>query len=187
MLFLPAATALLMLTACPSPPEYPSTPVIGYKSLGFYPDVVTHFTGAGQQDIINDQFKIAITYQDGDGDLGLDENDIKLDKFKEWIDSAAGIRNPNFNNFFVTFQEKTEAGWEDYVFPLAGFTYTGRYPRIADDNHSEPVKGLITYTISMGQGSFDIGQVFRFKIRIRDRALHTSNEIVTDSVVIHRP
>jgi len=64
---------LVILTACPTPPEFKDEPSIEYEDIQF--DQITDTSASGQplnQDVIS----ITISFEDGDGDLGLRNEEL---------------------------------------------------------------------------------------------------------------
>jgi hypothetical protein len=170
------------LSSCLKAPEYPDTPSISFNTIQ---DIRIPPKARGGQPL--DSIRMTINYQDGDGDLGLTENDRKSPPF----DYQTGT-NRFYNNFFVEpFVKNTATGkYESLV--SRGLTTAGQYngafprPTTTTDNKAAPIKGTLTYApIAFGLGDvFQPGQIVRFEITIADRKLHLSNTIRTDSVVI---
>lgn len=156
------------VSSCLSPPDYSSTPSIDNPQL-----TSTRLGTGGDR---RDSMIVAVTYQDGDGDLGLSDADI------------AGAYAANPINYFLQPQLKNASGlFVDYTsttIPLG--RYNGRYPRItAEGTKESPVKGTLLYSQNFLLGSpFRPGQEVRFVVSIQDRGLNKSNTVTTNSIVI---
>jgi hypothetical protein len=177
--------ALLCTAAasCISPPDYSDTPRIKFKKLEAVR--ITSPTG------IFDSDTITVSFEDGNGDLGLSSEDT-MEPYNEVIDPLTK-RNTNLNyfNYYIQPQVKRPGDQQfvDFVnAPPLGFVgeYNSRYPRLGPDSDKEaPLKGDLRFNIKLFLGSpFNTGDQVRFKVSIKDRALNQSNEIITDSYTV---
>lgn len=170
-----AAGGLLLLgsglSSCLKAPEYSTTPAISFNSFVLRR---VNFSNPKQQPI--DSAFITINFQDGDGDLGLNQAERRGTK-----DSI---------NYYIEPFIKSNTG--KYVSTVAlGLTKTGDFngtfdhPTAITDGKAAPIKGTLRRTIGFGYGDyFTAGQTIRFEISIADRARHLSNTIRTDSAVV---
>ncbi|KUG07305.1 hypothetical protein [Solirubrum puertoriconensis] len=169
-----AVAAVSALTACEDAPDYPDTPSIQFKSITA--ERVTPTTGETPYNRIY----VTVAYKDGDGDLGLSEEDIQSPPFNSGRYSQ---------NYFITmFRQNSSGVFEQYV-PFIPFN--GRFPRMLEPNEkSQPIRGDLTYEIYKGIGfsitdpNFRPGTKIKFNIQIVDRALHESNVITTDELTL---
>lgn len=171
------------LSSCLNEPTYSSTPVIEFGSIN--PIRVAPKVSGGQP---VDSVLITIRYQDGDGDLGLNADDQKLPQYtfpsrfskNYFIEPLLKVGPNRYQSLAVI---DSLAGNKAYV--RGG--YYGTFDRITSltDNKSAPIKGTLTRNINFGYGDvFTVGQTVKFRVSIADRALHVSNIITTDSIVI---
>ncbi|GAB3638575.1 hypothetical protein GCM10027422_41650 [Hymenobacter arcticus] len=169
------------LSSCLKAPEYPTTPSISFNRVEVRR---TNFANPQQQPI--DSMFITINFQDGDGDLGLTEAESKVAPYafpslfnnNYFIEPV--VKDPKSGKFFTPIDPATGK-------PLLMGSYNGRFdhPSTLTDGKAAPLKGTLTRTIGFGYGDvFTAGQVVRFDVSIADRALHLSNVIRTDSIVI---
>ena len=105
------------------------------------------------------------------------------------IDTLYFELNPNHYNILITFQVKDASGnfndfdWASfYTYPLCEVVgFYGRFPILSKDlNQPSPLEGTIQY--AMNSAGFNIIfsiKTLRLKVKIIDRALNTSNEIIT--------
>ena len=175
------------LGGCLQAPDYSTTPSISNNNVR-----VSSFksTIPGGQSI--DSVYITINYQDGDGDLGLSGDESKVAPY-----AYPSLFN---NNYFIEPTVKY-VGTTTYVAPILQYTITpttpgtpaapgtfnARFDHITGltDSKTAPIKGTLTRTFAFGRGDyFNAGDVVRFDVSIADRALHVSNVIRTDSIVI---
>jgi hypothetical protein len=166
------------LGGCLKAPEYAITPSISNNNVQ-----VRRFKYADPRQQPIDSVFITVNFQDGDGDLGLTAAESQQAPY-----AFPSIFN---NNYFVEpFIKDAKTG--KFVSTVAmGLTttgaYNGRFDHITDVTSSKtaPIKGTLTRTIALGYGDlFKAGQVVRFDVSIADRALHVSNVVRTDSIVI---
>ena len=93
------------ISSCLSPPDYPETPEISFKRI--QQRRVDTLTG------LFDRVVVTVSFKDGDGDLGLSNDDINP-PFNE-LDPVTKLPNRYYNNYF--FQPQIQRGggqFEDY-------------------------------------------------------------------------
>ncbi|MEK6780512.1 MAG: hypothetical protein AABY93_02330 [Bacteroidota bacterium] len=105
------------------------------------------------------------------------------------IDTIYFQLNPNQYNIFITFQVKDALGnfqdfdWASfYTYPLCEVIgFNGRFPILSKDlSQPGPLEGTINYGMtSVGFTIIFSIHTLRLKVRILDRALNYSNEIIT--------
>lgn len=112
-----------------------------------------------------------------------------ITKDQKVLDTLYFRLNPNQYNIFITFQQKDAAGnFQDfdfssyYTYPLCEVIgFNGRFPILSKDlSQPGPLEGTIRY--GMTSVAFKIIfsiKTLRLKIKIQDRALNKSNEIIT--------
>lgn len=151
----------LFFTACNPEAQYPIEPVIEFNA--FVPN--------------GDKGKITINFTDGDGDIGLKESDTQPP-----FDTSSIY----FNNYFIAYEEKVNGQWQaglDQNGDPVEFKY--RVPYVTPEGQNKALKGKIDVTIQpfyYNPMSVD-SDTIRFRIKIYDRALHESNEIITDEII----
>lgn len=167
-----------LLTSCLQAPEYPITPNIDFKDI----QVVRNNPGGGQTPV--DTVKISVDFTDGDGDLGLGEEE----KGAPYNPSDAnGNYNRTTDNYFIKAYRRASPSQEFEEF-VAGTPqgYNSRFPKLfSSDAKPGPLKGTLTLTLNLFLGSpFRPGEEVRFEVSIMDRALNESNKITTASYVV---
>ncbi|HEX8506661.1 MAG TPA: hypothetical protein VF630_14955 [Hymenobacter sp.] len=176
------------LNGCINAPEYDTTPEIEFKELQ-----VVHVPRSGGL-LGQDTLKFFVNFKDGDGDLGLSDEDIKVAPFNSTTGGING-RGNGFNYFIQPYKKKGPNGpFEKFVVSNPG-EYDGRFLRLDDVDGGEskpaPLRGILQYKLplfidgnSQFPGVFNEGDVFRFEISISDRSLHQSNTVTTSEVTL---
>ena len=105
------------------------------------------------------------------------------------VDTLYFELNPNQYNIFIIFQVKDASGnfqdfdWASfYTYPLCEVIgFNGRFPILSKDlSQPGPLEGTIKYAMnSVGFNIIFSIKTMRLKVRIIDRALNSSNEILT--------
>lgn len=158
------------LSACFTEPDYSDTPQI---QLVGPPVKVTLAAGTGVGQAARDSVILTIRLQDGTGDIGEDTRDTTRQR--------------------LVFSKETWGNYEIKTFEFVN----GTYKEIPAGDNSKLFFPRSPLNAPNGavEGDIDFGQVFfyqrpyrlapvRFQVRIRDRALHVSNTIVTDTISV---
>jgi hypothetical protein len=146
-----ALCGLFLLFSCETIPEYPAQPSISYAAA--------YFQELPQTDYIY----LSFNFKDGDGDLGLNSEDLN------GLDSAARF------NIFPVLYRKNGGEYQE----LKEISYNGTFPRLRESLVSGPIEGTLQYKL----GSFNFfnedSSIAKIKVFIRDRAGNLSNVIET--------
>lgn len=153
------------LGSCRKFEEYPPEPEIAFNDLVF---LVNTETGIGEKGILS------ISYRDGDGDIGLEQGD------------TIPPYNPGgdfYYNLIITLSEL-----QNGVFVEMPYNFSARIPPLLPKDQKKSIKGIIENEIPI----YDPASTFdtiRFNIRLVDRQLNISNEVITPAFVriIPRP
>ncbi|MBT4775801.1 MAG: hypothetical protein HOH13_03735 [Crocinitomicaceae bacterium] len=144
----------VVLVSCLKPQQFPPEPEISFKEFL----------------IMSDSAKLTITFQDGDGDVGLNDADT-LPPY-----DTSSIYH---FNLFAQYWEKDDAlGWvqgTDFLGNPIEFQY--RTPIITPTGQNKALKGEIEMTLepfyyNLGSSQSD---TIMYKIMLVDRALNESN------------
>ena len=172
---------LSLLFSCTNVPDFPNTPAIVLKSIDIFPGVVQ---GTPNPNI--DSIKITLSFQDGDGNLGLYPNDT-LPPYNET--NADGTPNPFHFNYFIDFFHKQNGVYVEKSFS-DGFSFNGRFfIREEPFTQARPLEGDLDYTFAItkngvfGSDIFD-GDTILFEVQIADRDLNLSNKISTEDIIL---
>lgn len=166
---------ITFLLSCRKPPNYSDTPAIEFKSISkdlvFDEDIQAYV----------DSISITIEFQDGDGNLGLDNSDVE---------NSPIYVNEFVNNYFVDVYKKVEENWELIDFESVGSTPpNARFPRLLVEAVG-PIDGDLNRAIILTSIDTPILQpndTLRFEIYILDRDFNQSNSITTDYIVYGVP
>lgn len=171
---------LLPFWGCIAEPEFPLVPEIEFKSIeNLY----------GQQ--IPDSVVFSITFKDGDGDLGLAQDDTTGAYARLGQDKKP---NKFYHNIFVnTFRKR--AGESNYQLVLLqdGSNESGRYPVLNLSGRPRPLEGTLTRSVEVfvldpavsPEAIFRPGDSIYYEIEIADRALNVSNKVRTKAVMLY--
>lgn len=164
-----AMALLIVVAACINEPDYSDTPNI--RQIG-PPVKVTLAAGSGVGQTRRDSVITTIRFQDGNGDIG------------ESVSDTARIRR--------VFGRETWGNYEIRTFQYVDGKFS---ERPAGDNAKLFFPGPPRQQNGAVEGDIDFSQVFfyqtpyrmvpvKFQIRIRDRAMHVSNTIETDTISV---
>lgn len=154
---------IIVLSSCIKQESYPVIPEIGFSG----------FAGIFDTSQYPVYGIITITFQDGDGNIGLSPRDTMYPYQKN---------GPYYYNYVIKYFEKRDTGWAELVLdpPLSS-----RIPVLNPDYPGKAIKGVIVDTIPMNPApQYD---TIRFELYIYDRTLNKSNTITTPQFVLTRP
>ncbi|PWJ41113.1 hypothetical protein [Sediminitomix flava] len=158
-------------SSCVGEPEFAKEPAIKFESI-------VHKSFNSLDSVI-----ITVSFQDGDGNLGLDNSDSEPDFGAENTD---GTPNPFFNNFYIRMMKKEGETYSKIELP-DGVEFDARFPRVGEGSES-PVEGNLTRRLRLDIGVFDSpfisGDTLKFEIQIADRAKNVSNIVETPDIIL---
>ena len=115
---------------------------------------------------------LSISYQDGNGDIGLDPSDT----FPPYDRNG-----PYYYNMVLTFFEKQNGV---YVNVIDSIPFSARIPVLTPNDPGKAIKGFIIDTIPLyPPPPYD---TIKFEVFLYDRALHKSNVITTPDIILKR-
>lgn len=147
---------VVLLSACLKTEKFPDEPSILFKSYERTAGNVT----------------LTISFTDGDGDVGLDQGDTL---------APYNPGSPWYNNFFVDYYRMEDGVWELQSFTLPLYY---RIPVITPIGQNKALEGDIAVDIASAVLPQTPGDTIRYGIHIVDRALHESNTVFSDQVII---
>lgn len=167
-------------SGCINAPDYPITPEIDLKSF----NMVRFKPGPDEVDTL----KFSLNFRDGDGDLGLSDEDIKV---APWNATNGGPNNRGYaKNYIIQPFKRVNGTFVAFVNPGGKLgEYDGRFLHLdAEKARPAPLKGVLNYKLPLyiDGAPFFPGDVLRFEISILDRALHRSSVITTPPVTLGR-
>ena len=116
---------------------------------------------------------MAISFTDGDGDIGLNEGDT---------DPPYAVNTTYYYNLFCDMSRLHNNVWT----PVPELPYYYRVPSITPTGQNKALNGDLA--VALKPFPFPpvvIGDTVRFNVKLVDRALHESNTITTPSLVLH--
>ncbi|GAA4846203.1 hypothetical protein [Algivirga pacifica] len=169
--------------ACIGEPEFALEPHIKFKSIA---------RAAGGPSI--DSVFITVEFEDGDGDLGLSNEDVGGLYAEYIVDEVTGDTIPNefyYNYFIKVFKKGEDSIYQEVAF-LDGQDFNGRYPLLNNSDRARPLQGELTYTLTLfvdneqqvWNSPITEGDSLQFRVRIADRSLNLSNEITTEGIKV---
>lgn len=148
------------LTSCIKEDQYPLVPQIEFAGYGIY----------SAADGTDSACKITISYTDGDGDIGLTENDI-LEPYKY--------------NYFLKLMQLVDGQMVEVVLPNDSITFNARIPMLTPTGRNKNIKGEITMNFDLYFNSYLLqSDTIGFEIYLMDRALNKSNIVTTPNITI---
>jgi len=122
----------------------------------------------------DEQARLTIHFQDGDGDLGLNDNELNAP-----FDTSSIY----YYNFFIDYYKKIDGEYQLLELPS---TTNSRFPRLSD-KASESIEGDISINIFIN--TYDWSTTYdtmKLECHIVDRALHESNTITVPEFVVKK-
>lgn len=147
---------------CRREPKYSEVPHIEFVSLEKVDNGTSH----------DSQAELTVYFQDGDGDIGLDESDKN---------PVFAVDSPYYYNFFIDFYEKQQGEWVKIDLPTP---LHSRVPHLSD-NVPESIEGKLTI-VTYINNPFSPYDTVRLTCWLVDRALHHSDTITTPEIIVKK-
>ncbi|QHT69904.1 hypothetical protein GXP67_26295 [Rhodocytophaga rosea] len=160
-------------------PNFPDAPKISFRDI-------RKFRVTDRLGNTNDSISIALKFQDGDGDLGLTQEEIDNHPppYQQLIQNPDGSTSPNprYYNYYIQQYRKVNEDWvpEDRLPSLKG-----HFP-VLNEGKKGPIEGTLYYAVSFPlTPSSAANAIYKYDIYILDRAGNASNTITTSEVIIN--
>ena len=162
----------IIMDSCRKFDEYPLEPQIAYENFLIERNLITGITERGV---------LIISYTDGDGDLGLSDNDVY---------PPYNVGSEYYYNMVIDYFEMQNNEWIEV--PLVWWnpvdqtydtlTFNSRIPVLIPKNVEQSIRGQIQDTLFIYNplSKFD---TIKFSVYIIDRALNKSNTVETPPIV----
>ena len=154
----------IILSSCKKEEKFSEVPYITFVDFVKIPNSTGY----------DDQARLTIHFQDGDGDLGLNENELSAP-----FDTSSIY----YYNFFIDYYKKIDGEYQLLELPS---TTNSRFPRLSD-KASESIEGDISINIFIN--TYDWSTTYdtmKLECHIVDRALHKSNTITVPEFVVKK-
>ena len=161
---LPAAVCFTLLFSCMKKESFSEIPQIAFA--GYYNIFDT--TRIAKSGVLT------ISFQDGDGDIGLDPGDLSPP-----FDTGSVY----YYNYFIDLYEKKNGIFVKDTTLNIPLRY--RIPDLTPADRNKAIKGIIVDTIPLNPNP--VYDTIQFSMFIYDRALHKSNVAFTPEIVVRRP
>jgi len=153
--------AMLLLYGCLKPDKYPDEPALAFEEFKQH----------------GDSGEIRFSFTDGDGDIGLSEEDTEPP-----FDTGSRF----YNNVFIRYFEKVNGAWvqgDDAFGNPVEFTY--RTEKLTPTGKNKALKGdIIIYLTPIFYDPFSThSDTIKFDIQMADRALHLSNIVESGEII----
>lgn len=157
-------SVVALVTGCYKEVSFDVKPYIEFKDLR--KEIrLDQFSGSKKDSVI-----LTIKFQDGDGDLGLNEEEKK-----------AAVTQQDFNYIVRIFRQKKGVFQE--VIPEV--TYSGFFPRLKVDNKKGPIEGTLDYSFVYFQDFTPKKDSLKYQVTIKDRSGNVSNTIETKVIILN--
>lgn len=161
-------SVIVLTVGCKQEVIYPIIPAIKYKATVIQKSVL------GKDSAL----KLTISYTDGDGDLGLRQEDI----------APPFDAGTFYYNMYVYYYELIEGKWcevtvSEFIKDTIRIKY--RFPYLTPNSGNKAIKGDIENTFSLP--SRDSLTTIKLKFYIYDRMLHKSNVDSSDIITYSNP
>ncbi len=156
--------AIGSLIGCYKEVSFDVKPAIEFKSLK--KEIrIDQFAGSKKDSVI-----LTVKFQDGDGDLGLNEKEK----------TTAELTN-DFNYIIRIFRKKKGVFTEF----IPDVPYSGYFPRLKTDGKTGPIEGTIDYSIDFPHPFTPVKDSLKFQVTIKDRAGNISNTTESEVIVLN--
>lgn len=158
-------------SSCLKTEEFPNEPILTFQKIEqVYEPNSSNDTARGWY------FYITVGFTDGDGDIGLNEEDTY---------SPFGQDEDHYHNYFTRIRKRTDGQWADFGDPwryrMRRITPTGQDPTL---NGEITVRmGPLPVNLPFPTASLHPGDTLEVTVQLEDRSLNMSNTVTTGTFV----
>jgi hypothetical protein len=156
---------MLVATSCFKEPDFALSPEISFDSITSQIRL-DQFIGATKDSVV-----VTIKFQDGDGDLGYNENQ-----------KGIAQETDDFNYLVKSYRRKN--GKFEFFEPL--IPLSGYFPSLKTDSKPGPIEGTLSYTIEFFHSFTPKDDTLKFDIQIKDSAGNLSNVATSEEIVLNQ-
>ncbi|MCF0060083.1 hypothetical protein MUK70_12605 [Dyadobacter chenwenxiniae] len=157
------------LSGCLQTPDFDSVPRIEYAAIDQFPE-----TDPVTKEKLREKVVITVTFEDKEGDLGATADERSDEDFK-----ARYGKTGNYE--LVTLTKQLNGSWDERILSVDSVMWM---PILKPDGKPGAIKGKLDLQVDRIYGNTTVDVEQKFKVRIRDRALHYSNQVETDVVTV---
>ncbi len=157
-------SVMALMTGCYKEISFDIKPYIEFSDLR--KEIrLDQFSGSKKDSVI-----LTIKFQDGDGDLGLNEEEKKV-----------AVEKQDFNYIIRIFRQKNGVFKEvPQEVPYSGF-----FPRLKSDNKKGPIEGKLDYSLVYFQDFTPKKDSLKYQITIKDRSGNISNTVESKVIILN--
>jgi hypothetical protein len=156
--------AIGSLIGCYKETTFDVKPAIDFKTLR--KEIrIDQFTGSKKDSVI-----LTIKFQDGDGDLGLNEKE------------KATAETKSDYNFIIKLFRKKKGVFTEFIPTVP---YSGYFPRLKSDGKIGPIEGTLDYSVDFPHPFTLPKDSLKFQVIIKDRAGNISNTTESSVIVLN--
>lgn len=167
--FLIVISLLSIIGACnpDDEPEYSPIPSLIFKEAVFNRE--------DNNGLIEDSYNVVFEYIDGDGDIGMREDE-------EFLPNSDSIKHVLFVDYF---EQNKNGVFVRNACALGSDTATKKYrlPIITPPGNNKAIRGEISVKVLPCPVPLDTTKVIRFEMYIYDRALNRSNTVRSEDII----
>ncbi len=153
---------VVLVSGCRHEEKYSVVPHIEFVSL----EKIDNGTG------VDSQAELTVSFQDGDGDIGLNETDRN---------PVFNVDSPYYYNFFIYLYEKIDGEWVLMELPTP---LHARVPHLSEEV-PESIEGKLSIQTYINN-PYSPHDTVRLSCYLVDRALHHSDTIFTPEIVVSK-
>lgn len=157
--------------SCRKLEEFPPEPHIAFYDFEQFID--------GQSGL--EKGRLKISYQDGDGDIGLDKDDLDP-PFHQAGEFHFNFIVRYFEQQYGTFVEVPLVSWNVDTQTYDTNYLSTRIPPLIPKGQEKAISGIIEYEVFL-TNPFSGFDTIMFKVKLVDRALNISNEVSTPPIL----
>ena len=155
---------MALLSGCYKETTFDVTPSIAFKELR--KEIrIDAFTGSKKDSLI-----LTIDFQDGDGDLGVNEKEK----------AAAEVKSDY--NYIIRLFRKKKGVFTEFI---PAVPYSGFFPRLKSDGKLGPIEGTLDYSVDFPHPFTPKKDSLKFQVIIKDRAGNISNTAESSLIILN--
>ena len=155
----------LLGVSCKKKEQYPPEPIISFVS----------FTNIQNSSGIDDKGVLKISFTDGDGDIGLRQEDT-IYPFEP--------SGKYYYDFFIKYFEKQKGVYKEIIID-SNLTFNARLPYLEPNNDNPNIKGEIEIELFVNN-PISVYDTIKFEATICDRILNMSNTVSTPDIIVKK-